>query len=237
MRACATTLGVLFAVVLSLSGCATSTPISANQAASERAGVQALRSSAAAVSNPPPLVAFIGDDYTIGAGTDGPTRRWTSILSRQEHWREENFAFIGAGYLAAVASKSGSANYATELAKAVKTTPSIVVVSGGGNDLASVGPALAREIKSFFTSLRVSLPAARVIAVNPWQAASPVPPGLTTIAGYVRAAVRDVKGVFVDVGQPVVGHPSLITRSGKYPNDKGYARLAQAVGAKLPNSV
>jgi lysophospholipase L1-like esterase len=113
--------------------------------------------------------------------------------------------------------------------EAVKANPAVVVVAGGRND----GKVDAARIRAAFADLRTDLPDATIYAVSPvWDSKEP-PAFLAAQGREVKASVEAVGGTYLDVGQPLKGHPELITPDGVHPNVDGYRMLADAVNARL----
>jgi hypothetical protein len=44
------------------------------------------------------VVAFLGDDYTTGAGASSPAKRFSTLVSQQLGVVEKNFGIAGAGH-------------------------------------------------------------------------------------------------------------------------------------------
>jgi lysophospholipase L1-like esterase len=183
-------------------------------------------------------VAFIGDSYAAGAGTSAPPHRWTTRVSLSLGWDEENVALGGTGYLASSTDRNGTVrpNYEAVIAKASQAKPVAVIVSGGRNDVGLPIESVEASVQEFYTSLRAALPKATIIAISPvWDASQP-PAELAQVAAAVQAAVQEVGGTYLDVGQPLAGKPDLITGDKVHPNDQGAAKLADAVRTAILKS-
>jgi lysophospholipase L1-like esterase len=177
----------------------------------------------------PPIVAFLGDSYTAGAGTTQGSKRWTTLLSQSLGWVETNIGRGGTGYLT-TSGKDGCGldvcpNYVGMIPDAVKAKPSIVVVSGGRNDLSKDPQTVAANVHEFFTTLRADLPDAKIIATSPaWDATTP-PERLAALAIVIQTEAQSVKATYVDLGQPLAGKPDLISADKVHPNDAGHSAL------------
>lgn len=177
---------------------------------------------------PAPVVAFLGDSYTVGARATSTAKRWSTIVSEDFGWAEKNFGIADSGYFVAGSMANGEPYHARVKAVAA-AKPSIVVVSGGRNDLYEDQAKIDPAIRKTFTDLRAALPKARIVAVSPfWGASEPIPPQLSAIAGTVRASVESVGGRYVDVGQPILRHPEMMHSDLVHPLDAGYAALARS---------
>ena len=125
--------------------------------------------SSAPTRAPMPTVAFIGDSYTAGAGASTPERRFPALVGASEGWIVENLGRGGTGYLA-TAGKQGCGldhcpNYREMISAAQKVNPSIIIVSGGRNDLAM--PGANAQVAGFYKDLRAAFPKATIRATSP----------------------------------------------------------------------
>lgn len=183
----------------------------------------------------PQMTVFIGDSYTAGAGsTQGA---WPDRMAPRVKWKYENLALGGTGYLREGANRAcGLAecpNYRGVIPEVVKVKPSRVVVAGGRNDVLLNQDEVRASAAAFYKELSVKLPDAEIIALSPvWDATEP-PAELAEIAESVRQAVTAVGGSYVDIGQPLAGHPELLSEDKVHPNDAGHEALAVAAQAAL----
>lgn len=191
-----------------------------------------------AATAPSKTVAFMGDSYTAGAGTTSPAARWTTQLSLSRSWHEVNLGKGGSGYLITNTTPTGEVrpNYKTMIAEAVKANPDVVIVSGGGNDMALPPSDVMAAARDFYPALRAALPKATIIAVNPLWGASAIPKALPQLHDTVQSAVEGVGGTFIDIGQPLVEHPELVVEDKVHPNDAGAGVIAKLTNAELEKS-
>lgn len=217
---------VLSAMIVGTSACAaTPPPVSEKVAAAYEKN-----STLAPTAQNQPATVFIGDSYIQGRGAGSPISRWTTVLSGEKGWSETNLGIGGTGYVAAAGDRTP---YSESIQKAVAANPLTVIVSGGRNDVTIPMTSVVPAIDKFYDDLRAALPGAKIIALSPlWDSTEP-PANLQTIASTVEAAASRVNAHYVDLGQPLQGHPEMITSDGVHPNDAGYAAIAQAVSAKL----
>ncbi len=208
---------------------ASSSPLPVASVASAAPASASVASPVASASVAPalPVVAFLGDDFTDGAGATSAATRWSSLVSEHYGWDEQNFGVAGTGY--STGGTAGGKPYTARVAALVATTPVIVIVSGGRFDIESAnGPtAIKTGVTNTFKSLRAALPKAVIIAESPvWPLTKP-PATLAVVAADVKAAVTAVGGQYLDVGEPLFG---LTADFGAHslPNDAGYAALARA---------
>ena len=212
---------------------ATSVPVpsaSATNTSTPSASAASSSATASAASSAPalPVVAFLGDDFTGGAGATSNALRWTSLVAADLGWTEKNFGFGGTGYSTG-GTLAGGAPYTARIAALAATAPSIVIVAGGRFDIESPnGPTKIKAgVTATFTALRAALPNATIIAESPLWPLTKTPATLALVATDVKAAVAAVHGRYLDIGQPLFGLPADVGPH-SLPNDAGYAVLAKA---------
>lgn len=151
--------------------------------------------------------------------------------------KASNFAQGGTGYVKRIdAGGTGACgndvcpNYVEMADKVIAKSLAIVIISGGRNDPADTG-AFHAATGALFSKLRAGLPDAKIIATSPIWAAEAPPARAEELRESVRVAVTDAGGTFVDLGQPFLGRPELITDDNVHPNDAGHKVLADAVTA------
>jgi len=176
-----------------------------------------------------PVVAFLGDDWTAGTGASRSGARFTTRLSRRLDLRERNFGADGSGY-----AKSGpdAGPYRTRLDDVVAAHPDVVVVSGGRNDRADDPATAAARARALFAALHARLPASRIVALAPWWGDSSAPGVIVDLGRAVRNGVTAVGGTYLDLPDPLYGHPEFMADDAD-PNDRGYAAIADAVAGRL----
>lgn len=176
-----------------------------------------------------PLIAFLGDDWTAGTGATGRPKRFTTLVCAQIGAREKNFGVAGTGY--AKSSASGGA-YESRIAAVVAAHPQIVVVSGGRNDNVDAPATAAAHARALFATLHTKLPDALLIAIAPFWGDSDLPPSMVALGAAVQDGVTAAGGTYLDVPDPIHGHPSFMKDLAD-PNDQGYAAIAAALAPEL----
>jgi lysophospholipase L1-like esterase len=181
-----------------------------------------------------PTMLVLGDSAAAGAGASARRTAWVSRVARGTGWRVLNRSVVGSGYLSRSAGvgscqRATCPSFATALRR-VKADPDVVLVAGGRDDALS-GAALAQPARRLFAALRTSFPDATLVALDPGY--DNLNTEDATASADVRSAVRRAQGRFLDVGQPLVAHPGLVSSDGSSPDDAGHRAIARAVLSRL----
>ena len=204
----------------------TSTAGSAPATGSPSLGIEGTSASQPAAQ---PVIAFLGDDWTAGTGASGKAQRFTTMVCTQIGAVEKNFGVNGTGY----AKSSGDGGpYESRVAAIVAADPQMVVVSGGRNDNVDSPATAAAHARALFTTLHTELPDALLVAVAPFWGDSDLPPSMVSLANAVKRGVTAAGGTYLDVPDPIHGHPSFMADLAD-PNDQGYAAIAAALTPQL----
>ena len=179
------------------------------------------------------VVAFLGDDWTLGTGASAKSKRFTTIVSKQLGLVQRNFGDDGTGY----AKSSGDAGaYSDRVTDVVAAKPDAVVVSGGRNDNSDSLSTVEAGVKSLFTKLHKKLPDATLIAIEPMWGDSDKPGELVDIGKAVKKDVMAVGGTYLPIADPIHNHSSYMSDDSD-PDDDGYAAIAKAVETPLRNAL
>jgi len=191
-----------------------------------------------------PDALFIGDSYSAGTGASSQVKRWTTLVSTAEGWKERNFARGGTGFVStATAAGCGQAfcpAYIGMIEQAAKSgvDPDMVFIAGGQNDTdewfqADDGKIVRDAINATYQKARSTFPNAKIIAVGPtW---------LGTSAGWqddfdaaVQAAAAGVNAQYVSLrNPPVLNDPAMELGDGGHVNDLGHRAIADRVISAL----
>ncbi len=174
-------------------------------------------------------IAFIGDDWTLGAGVD-KSKRFTNLLAAQLGVQLVVAARDGAGY--AKPSPASGDTYRDLVDAVVAKNPDIVVVSGGRNDVSDDAATLQSATKALFARLADKLPQAKLVAVAPFWGDSAHPADLTAVDKAVQTAVEAAGGTYLALTDPLRGHSEWMADAAD-PNEKGYVAIASALAPEL----
>jgi acyl-CoA thioesterase-1 len=180
-----------------------------------------------AASTARPAVVAIGDSIMEGHGLSA-NQAWVASVAKQDGWKLTNLASDGSGFLK-VGTKGDT--FADQARAAIALHPSVVVVSGSSNDLGQSDAELSAATAATLKMIRLALPAARIIAVSAVWGATALPAQMIAINNQVKAAVAAVGGDYLNIGQPLSGHPELMQSDAVHPTAAGQLVLARAVAA------
>jgi len=181
-----------------------------------------------------PVTLILGDSYTEGTALapDDLQYRWATALAQRLGWEEVNAGCNGSGY-----TRRGGVcgnNYLERIPQLATVKPDIIIVSGGVNDLSATPQLIDTQVRDTFTVLRETFPAARLYAVNGiYYTGVDTPPLLARLNESVALEVDHAGGTYLDIGEPLLGHPELMAGDGLHPNPAGHALIADLTEAAL----
>lgn len=184
-----------------------------------------------------PVALFLGDSYTEGSGlaTDELSTRWATVLAKRLDWTEVNAGCNGSGY-----TRPGAAcgnNYVERLPSLEEVDPDVIIVSGGVNDLGATEDLIDTQVRETFKALHETFPEAELYAVNGIYYMGPVtPPLLAYLNEAVAHATAQAGGTYLDIGDPLLGHPELMGPDGVHPNPAGHELIADLTQSALERS-
>ena len=175
------------------------------------------------------VIAFVGDDWTASAGAGSAAQGFVAEVGAALDARTLAFAVPGGGY---AKSAPDGTTYADLVAAVAAAHPAVVVVSGGRNDVEDYVPTMQQAAMGLFAALHRALPQARLVGVAPWWGDSDQPAALAPVAAGVQAAVTAAGGTYLDLPDPLHGHPEWMADAAD-PNAAGYAAVAASLAPRL----
>jgi acyl-CoA thioesterase-1 len=171
---------------------------------------------------------MIGDSIMKGHGLTA-AEAWPTLMAEQNGWRLDNLACDGAGFLAVGDDADCGGTFAGLVAKAVALHPRTIIIEGSSNDFGESDSDLLPETVRQFAELRAALPATQIVALSTIWGDTAAPPQLDDINREVRTAAEDVGGRFLNIGQPLRGHPEWMQPDGVHPTAAGQLAIYAAV--------
>ncbi|MGN8051173.1 SGNH/GDSL hydrolase family protein [Curtobacterium sp. 22159] len=175
-------------------------------------------------------VVVIGDSITGGHGlADGEA--WPAMLAKQERWQLTNLSCDGAGVLTAGDGDACDSTYEALVQRAVDLRPAVVLVQASSNDLGQDDDEVDGASEELVADVHRLLPHARVIGLSAIWAEQAPPDQLASISDALRSAVQEEGGTFVDIGEPLRGHPEWMQSDDVHPTSRGQRAIEAAVAA------
>lgn len=184
----------------------------------------------------PLRVVTIGDSIMKGFGLS-PDQAWPALLGQENGWSVTNLGCDGAGFSQVGSASDCGTPFSGLIPAAVSLQPQVIFISGSSNDLGISDDTLLSQTLAALQSLRASLPKATIIGISTiWNDQTEVPGQIDDINQQVKQAVQGVGGTFIDVGQPLTGHPEWMQDDDVHPTAAGQQQLAVAIGAAITSA-
>ena len=175
-----------------------------------------------------PQVLAIGDSIMKGFGLPA-AQAWPALLAAQNGWDLTTLACNGAGFRTLGSTQDCGNNFSGVVTTAVALHPDIVLISGSSNDFGENNTALSGSTTTALTRLRAEFPNALIIGISTvWSDTTP-PAQLAQINSQVEQAVEQVGGTYLDIGQPLSGHPEWMQADDVHPTAAGQQALDVAI--------
>jgi len=179
--------------------------------------------------DPGPVVVAIGDSIMDGHGVT-PSRAWPQLIGEATDWQLTDLASDGSGF--ATLGDDGD-TFHDQAVEAVALNPDIVIIAASSNDLDQDPDTVAQATSATFDYLRDALPQARIIALNAFWGADTPPAELSQLDTAVEDAAAATGAHYLDIGQPLAGHPELMQFDAVHPTAKGLLVLAAAIAKAI----
>jgi acyl-CoA thioesterase-1 len=179
-----------------------------------------------------PMAVMIGDSIMNGYGL-APEQAWPTLVGDNLHWTVASLACDGAGFDAIGFADGCGDNFSGMVVEAASLHPQIVIISGSSNDLGADSGQLIGQTKAVLNAIRAALPDAIIYGISPVWNDTAVPAQLTEINSQVRQAITDVRGTYVEIGQPLAGHREWVQDDDVHPTAKGQQVIATAIESAL----
>ncbi|MDP9027975.1 MAG: SGNH/GDSL hydrolase family protein [Actinomycetota bacterium] len=218
----------LSVVAVLLTGCAALAPMSLQRQAASASTSASPAPSSSAILVADPTVVAIGDSIMKGHGLKA-TAAWPALMAVEGGWRLDNLACDGAGFLAVGNDSDCAGTFADLVATTVALHPRTVIIEGSSNDFGESNDVLMPETDSQLAELRAALPNAQIIGLSTIWGDTAVPAQLADVDKQVKNAVTKVGGTFLDIGQPLSGHPEWMQSDDVHPTAAGQLAIYGAV--------
>jgi acyl-CoA thioesterase-1 len=179
-----------------------------------------------------PVVVAIGDSIMKGHGLPA-AEDWPTLLATTNHWDLTNLACDGAGFVKAGDPSDCGEDYSGLIAQTAALHPSLILISGSSNDLGEDNGELQKRTEDILHALRDAAPKAVIVGISTVWNDTEAPDQMNDINEQVRTAIRQVSGVYLDIGQPLAGHRDWLQSDDVHPTTKGQQELARAIAGAI----
>ena len=173
-------------------------------------------------------VLTIGDSVMKGFGVE-PGQAWPELISQQNGWSLTTLACNGAGFLAIGNPDDCDSNFPSIVEAASSLHPDLVIIEGSSNDFGMSSSSLLESTVGAVSALHAKFPRAKIVGLSTVWGDTTVPDEIAEIDSQVQQAMTQVGGTYVDLGQPLSGHPELMQSDDVHPTAAGQQVLAAAI--------
>lgn len=176
---------------------------------------------------------WFGDSFVEGSYASKPSKGFSYKVSKHFGLFHKNLSKGGSGYL-------GNSEYALKVCgeedclRLIKVLEEkkmlradVIFVQAGLND-SGYQSKDSRVVEEFYKKLRETYPSSIVISLSPTHPYAEEE-YLKKIKFLAKKNVTQIGGYYVDLGEPLVGHPEWLSVDDFHPNDLGYEVLADVV--------
>lgn len=181
----------------------------------------------------PLRVVTLGDSLMSGFGLE-PQQAWPTLLAGRAHLWLTNLACPGMGFV--VQGDCGT-TYAGLVPAVAALQPQLLIVESSSNDFWEDEDEIRADTEDTVHQLRSAAPDARIIGLSTiWNDDPDVPGDTTVTSDALKNAVEKVGGSFIDVGQPLAGHPEWMQEDDVHPTPRGQRAIEQTVMSALQDA-
>lgn len=168
-----------------------------------------------------------------GYGLD-PSDAWPVLMGEQQHVTVTNLGCSGAGFT--IAGGCGT-DFSGLVPKAAAADPQLVIIESSDNDDGASDDTIDQDTADTMQQLRAALPNATIVAFSTlWDQPEDPPETIAAATSAIDEAVHGVSGTFIDIGQPLAGHPDLLQSDSEHPTAAGQQVLEQDITADLAHA-
>ncbi len=189
---------------------------------------------APSTSTPPRLrVVTVGDSLMSGAGlTLGEA--WPDLMAAHARLELTNLACGGMGFV--VDGECGT-NYAGFAPAVAALQPDLLIVESSSNDFWQDADDIRSDTAATVAELHEAAPGAHIIGLSTiWNDESDIPDDNAVTSQALQDAIDAVGGTYIDVGQPLLGHPEWLQDDDVHPTARGQKAIEQTVVSALQDA-
>ncbi|MDF2994263.1 MAG: lysophospholipase [Microbacterium sp.] len=185
-------------------------------------------------SAPPRLrVVTVGDSLMSGAGLD-LGEAWPDLMASRSHLALTNLACGGMGFV--VEGECGTA-YAGFAPAVAALQPGLLIVESSSNDFWQDSDDIRSATAATVDELHEAAPTAQIVGLSTiWNDDPDVPDDTAVTSNALHDAIDEVGGTYIDVGQPLVGHPEWLQDDDVHPTARGQKAIEQTIVSALQDA-
>lgn len=184
-------------------------------------------------THPPLRTVALGDSLMSGFGLER-AEAWPVLLSARGSVTMTNLACAGMGFV--VQGDCGT-TYAGLVPAVAALQPQLLIVESSSNDFWEDADEVRADTADTVAELRDAAPDARIVGLSTiWNDEDDVPDDTAVTSDALRDAVDAVGGTFLDVGQPLRGHPEWMQEDDVHPTPRGQRAIERTVMSALQDA-
>ncbi|WP_295840068.1 SGNH/GDSL hydrolase family protein [uncultured Microbacterium sp.] len=188
---------------------------------------------ASPTASTPERVVTLGDSLMSGYGL-APEQAWPTLLGSRARLALTNLACPGMGFV--VQGDCGT-TYSGFVPAVTALQPQLLIVESSSNDFWEDGDDVRVDTADTIQALHDAVPDARIVGLSTiWNDDPDVPDDTAVTSDALRDAVDAVGGTFLDVGQPLAGHPEWMQEDDVHPTPRGQRAIEQTVMSALQDA-
>jgi lysophospholipase L1-like esterase len=177
-------------------------------------------------------VLTIGDSIMNGHGLPAEDA-WPYLVAATDGWSVTNDGCDGAGVLTSGDPAKCDSNYAGIIGATANLQPGIVIIEGSSNDFGQNNSDLLTATVTELKEIKSEFPSAQIVGLSTLWGSTAPPAQLVQVNSQIETAVEQVGGTYIDIGQPMEGHPELMQTDDVHPNAAGQLVLATTIQVAL----
>ena len=161
---------------------------------------------------------------------------WPALLAASNNWSLTNLACDGAGFVTSGDPAECNSDFSGLVSETAALHPTLILISGSSNDLGVDDGTLLAQTDTVVKALRSALPTATIVGISTVWNDTDTPNQIGEINQQVRQAMQQVGGLYLDIGQPFVGHRDWLQNDDVHPTAEGQQELAKVIGGAIRNA-
>lgn len=175
-------------------------------------------------------VVTVGDSLMSGFGLD-LGQAWPVLLAGRAHLSLTNLACSGMGFVVSGDCGTPYVGFAPALAA---LQPDVVIIESSSNDFGEDPDDIAADTLTTVEEMQEAAPNAQLVGLSTiWDDEDDMPEEVQVTSDALANALDLVDGVYIDVGQPLEGHPEWMQEDGVHPTARGQKAIEQTVMSRL----